>query len=97
MKNSFRVSDRATADLDEIWLYIALDDPEAADKFVATFTSQFSRLASMPLLRRSREELLPGLRSLPLGRYVIFYRTTERGIEITRVLHGARDFPPLFE
>ena len=29
--------------------------------------------------------------------YVIFYRPLENGIEVTRVLHGARDFPPLFE
>jgi toxin ParE1/3/4 len=42
------------------------------------------------MLGRSREELVPGLRSLPFGRYVM-------GIVIVRVLHGARDLGPLFE
>jgi toxin ParE1/3/4 len=32
-----------------------------------------------------------------VGNYVIFYRPMEIGVEIARVLHGARDFPPLFE
>ena len=51
----------------------------------------------MPQLGRKREELLPHLRSFPLGNYVIFYRLMENEIEIVRILHGARDFPPLFE
>lgn len=45
---------------------------------------------------RSREELAPGLRSFPVARYVVFYRTGHRGIEIARVLHGARDLDLLF-
>jgi toxin ParE1/3/4 len=40
----------------------------------------------MPDLGRKREELSPRLRSLPFGRYVIFYRPMENGIEIARVL-----------
>jgi len=97
MKNSFWVSDRAAADLDQIWLYIAQDNPEAADKFMGALTSQFPKLASMPQMGRLREELSPGLRSLPVGRYIVFYRRNDDGIEIVRVLHGARNFPPLFE
>jgi toxin ParE1/3/4 len=31
------------------------------------------------------------LRSFPVGNYVIFYREVSEGIEIIRVLHGARD------
>jgi len=97
MKNSFWVSDRATADLDEIWLYIAQNNPDAADKFIGELTSRFPKLASMPKMARLREELSPGLRSLPVGRYIVFYRQNEDGVEIIRVLHGARNFPPLFE
>ena len=97
MKNSYRVSSRATVDLDEIWLYIAQDNPEAADEFIGAFFSRFSNLAAMPKIGRAREELALSLRSFPVGRYVVFYRETEGGIEIVRVLHGARNFPPLFE
>lgn len=95
--NQYRVSDAARSDLDEIWFYIAQDDPTAADKFIRAVVSRFSKLAAMPQLGRQRKELSPRLRSFPVGRYVIFYRPMENGVEIARVLHGARDFPPLFE
>jgi toxin ParE1/3/4 len=40
---------------------------------------------------RSRPELATGLRSFPVGRYVIFYVPLSKGVEIVRVFHGARD------
>jgi len=95
--NQYRVSDAARADLEEIWFYIAQDNPDAADKLIRALVSRFVTLASMPLMGRQREELSSNLRSFPVGRYVIFYRPMENGVEIARVLHGARDFPPLFE
>ena len=92
-----RVSASAGADLDEIWFYIAQDDVGAADKLIQGVVSRFPRLATMPEPGRRREELSPGLRSFPVGRYIIFYRPMENGVEIARMLHGARDLPPLFE
>ncbi|MGD0260662.1 MAG: type II toxin-antitoxin system RelE/ParE family toxin [Verrucomicrobiota bacterium] len=95
--SQYRVSDAARADLEEIWLFIAQDNPEAADRFVRNLVSRFPTLASMPQMGRLREELAARLRSFPVRNYVIFYRPMGAGIEIVRVLHGARDFPPLFE
>ena len=92
-----RVSPAAGAVLDQIWFYIAQDNVDAADKFIHAVVSRFPRLATMPELGRRREELSPGLRSFPVGHYIIFYRPMENGVEIARVLHGARDLPPLFE
>ena len=95
--NPFRLSPAARSDLDEIWFYIAQDNPDAADKFIRAPVSRFPKLAAMPELGRRRKELASRLRSFPVGRYIIFYRPLENGIEIVRVLHGARDLPPLFE
>jgi toxin ParE1/3/4 len=95
--NRYRVSDEARSDLEDIWSYIARDNPEAADKFIFSIVSRFRRLASMPNMGRQREELAPRLRSFPVGRYVIFYRPSYNGVEIVRILHGARDLPPLFD
>jgi toxin ParE1/3/4 len=95
--NQYRVSDTARSDLDDIWFYIAQDNPKAADKFIRTIVSRFPKLAATPGWGRRREELAPGLRSVPVGRYLIFYRPLENGVEIARVLHGARDLPPLFD
>lgn len=95
--NHYRVSPEAREDLDEIWLYIAQDNPDAADKYIRVVVARFPMLASMPLMGRERAELSPRLRSFVVGLHVIFYRPFENGVEIARVLDGARDLPPLFE
>ena len=95
--SEYRVSDAARSDLDEIWLYIAQDNPDAAERFVRSLVSRFPMLAGMPKMGRPREELAPRLHSFALGNYVIFYRPMDNGIEVVRVLHGTRDLPPLFE
>jgi toxin ParE1/3/4 len=51
----------------------------------------------MPAMGRNRQELAPSLRSFPVGKYVIYYRSIEEGIQIIRVLHGARDIDEVFE
>jgi len=95
--NQFRVSPEARADLDEIWCYIAHDNPGAADKYISAIVSRFPTLASMPLMGRERPELTTGLRSFVVGHHVIFYRLFADGIEVVRVLDGVRELPPLFE
>ena len=44
----------------------------------------------------NREELVPGLRSLSVGGYLIFYLPIEDGIDVVRVLHGMREIDTLF-
>jgi toxin ParE1/3/4 len=95
--NQYRVSTEARSDLDEIWLYIALDNPDAADKYIRVIVSRFSTLASMPQMGRERSELSPGLRSFVVGHHVIFYRLFDGGVEVARVLDGVRDLPPILE
>jgi len=95
--SQYRVSDAARLDLEEIWLFIARDDPRAADRYLRYIVSKFTVLASMPYMGRQRDQLTPGLRSFPVRNYLIFYRPRDNGIEVVRVLHGARDLPPLFQ
>ncbi|MGA9543600.1 MAG: type II toxin-antitoxin system RelE/ParE family toxin [Candidatus Sulfotelmatobacter sp.] len=82
---------RAFVDLADIWAFIAKDSVKHADRFAALIDSQFGSLARRPHMGRSRPELATDLRSFPVGRYVIFYVPTPKGVEIVRVLHGARD------
>lgn len=83
--NQYRVSDTARLDLNDIWFYIAQDNPKAADRFIRAIVSRFPKLAAIPGRGRPREELTPGLRSTSVGRYIIFYRSLENGVEIVRV------------
>jgi len=86
----------AEADLDEIWLYIAQDDPNAADRFMDRIEERCHLLAENPRIGRSRPGLASGLRSFPVGNYLIFYVPIENGIEIVRVVSGSRDIEALF-
>jgi toxin ParE1/3/4 len=92
----FRLTSQAQLDLDEIWLFIAEDNIEAADKFHDLLLSKLITLAEQPLIGRLRDELRPNVRGFPVGSYVIFYRDTPEHIEIIRVLHGARDIENTF-
>jgi len=86
----------AETDIVEIWDYIADDSHAAADRWVDRVDEQFSLLATQAMIGRSRDELAPGIRSFPVGRYVIFYVPLDDGIDVVRVLHSARDVEAFF-
>ena len=97
MKNVI-LSPAARSDLVSIWEYIARDNPDAATRLLKAIREQCAALAYAPRMGRIREkELGEGIRSFPLGNYVIFYWLVADGVEVLRVLHAARDIPPLFE
>jgi toxin ParE1/3/4 len=82
---------RAKADISEIWEFIADDSEDLADAFIDLIDLKFQLLAQKSGLERRREELAEGLRSFPVGHYVIFDLPIPAGVQIVRVLHGARD------
>lgn len=86
----------ANQDLLEIWVYLAENSLETADRFLEELGEKSQALAEFPGMGRARPELAPGLRSFPVGRYVLFYLPAAEGIEVVRVLHGARDIQPPF-
>lgn len=90
------ISPRAKADLVDIWDYIAEDDEGSADAFIARIDEKMRVLAGHPDMGRLREDVAAGLRSFPVGRYVVFYRAGPDGAEVIRVLHGARDLDAFF-
>ncbi|HEV2178434.1 MAG TPA: type II toxin-antitoxin system RelE/ParE family toxin [Terriglobia bacterium] len=53
-----RVAQRAEADLDDIWLYVAKESSsiEIANRLIDTITDRFFTLARFPYMGRSREE-----------------------------------------
>lgn len=90
------ISEKAIEDLADIWSYIALDNHVAADRFTSELYESCKNLSLMPEMGRSREELLPGLRSLPHKGYIIFYRIGRNRLEIVRVLNGCMDIDSMF-
>jgi toxin ParE1/3/4 len=86
----------ASNDIADIWDYIAEDSAHQADTWVSRLDKTLHLLASQPLMGRLRNELSAGLRSQPLGRYVVFYLPLDDGIDVVRVLHSARDIDAAF-
>jgi toxin ParE1/3/4 len=95
---------QAKEDTNDIWRYIAQDNPEAADAFLDAIEEASELLSAIPAiggLRYFYHPELRGLRILPLQKfekYLLFYclREEENVIEIVRIIHGARDIPSLF-
>jgi toxin ParE1/3/4 len=83
-------------DYDEIWSYVAVRNLEAADRLVLQFDATLSVIASTPKMGRDAGELATNLRCFPVGSYLIFYRPIQDGIQLIRILHGARDITPEF-
>ena len=70
---------------------IADDSFVEADRWVDRLDEKLSLWATQPLIGRPRDELAFGLRSMPFGRYVVFFMPTPDGIDVVRVLHSSRD------
>jgi toxin ParE1/3/4 len=86
---------RAEDDLIEIWLYIAEDNPQAADTLLSKIDNACEHLAQNPGMGPARPDLAPDFRYSVIGNYLILYREAAEGIEIVRVVHGARHLPDL--
>ena len=93
---TYRLTRHARGDLLEIWQRIAEDDEPAADRFIDLLIHYFQLLGENPRAGRRRDELRPSYRSFPTGEYLIFYRITEPGVCVMRVVHGRRDLEALF-
>lgn len=90
---------QALTDIKEIVHYLADEKMalEAALSFYDELETKSQQYARQPEMGTLREDLLPELRCFSVKRwYLVFYRETNQGIEILRVLHGARDFKKVF-
>jgi toxin ParE1/3/4 len=91
-------SQQAAWDVLEIAEYLARQSSlAAANRFVNAAQRTMERLARMPGIGNRWEDDDPELanvRVCPISRYrkyLVFYRPIEGGIEVLRILHGARD------
>jgi toxin ParE1/3/4 len=94
-----RRTPQADSDLDDIWYYIATKSGslDTADRLVDSITDRFYLLATHPNIGRARDQdLRPGLRSFPVGSYIIIYRIEDEDVVILRVLRGSRNIEALF-
>ena len=89
--SEYRLAFQAERDLDEIADYLADRNPTAAVRLLENLLEKFLLLSQNPLLGELRSDLPKKPRCFSAGKYVIFYQSTRHGIEVARVVHGARD------
>jgi plasmid stabilization system protein ParE len=89
--SGYVVTPEAAADLLRIWLYIADDSEESADRVQAEFYEMFDSLSRMPgqghrRLDYTKAEVL----FFPVYSYLIVYRPGTDPLQILAIVHGAR-------
>jgi len=88
----YRVSKDALRDLDSIFVYWAeRAGVEVADRLVDAIVDRFWLLGEHVEAGVAREDIAPGVRCFPAGKYLIYYRKIRRGVAILHVFHGRQD------
>jgi toxin ParE1/3/4 len=89
----------AIADLRRIYLWTAeRADRDVALRFVQRLEGAAAKLTDYPRRGRPRDEVRPGLRSIPFERAVtIFYDVVGDNVEVVRVIHARRDVTAAFD
>jgi toxin ParE1/3/4 len=92
-----RVAPEARSDLDGIWYNVVKESSNvaAADRVIDAITDRFFLLGQYPRAGRNRDDLGYGLRSYPVGEYLIIYVVDDSDALILHVFHGRRDIPNL--
>ena len=84
-------SQEAKTELFQAASFIADDNPTAAKQWRNQIYEACHLLAESPRIGRERSEPAKDLRSIPVGRFIIFYKPHETGVYIVHVLRGAMD------
>jgi toxin ParE1/3/4 len=90
MANIWRTT-QAELDLLEIWTYAARTSLASADKLIRAIDQKLQFLSENPTAGDKLDHIRAGLKAYPDGKHVVYYLATDDGIQIYRVLHGARD------
>ena len=88
-----RWSTPAATDLERIYQRIERDNPSAAREVVKTIYDGCAGLKDFP--HRGRPGRMKGRRELvfPSLPYIAVYQVKEHAVEISRIYHGAQDWP----
>lgn len=96
------ITPKASQDLDEIYNFIARNNPDLALKFFDAARQTFNQLAKNPGIGTVYKVSKPELRGLrkwrvkKFDKYIIFYRYCNDLVEIVRILYAGRDISVIF-
>ncbi|MCJ2058764.1 type II toxin-antitoxin system RelE/ParE family toxin [Methylobacterium sp. J-048] len=84
------------ADIFRVVLHASRDN-DVAEGFIRRIIARCRRIGDAPHGGRPRDDLEPGLRTVPFERSaIIAYRVEANWVRITNVFYGGRDFEALY-
>jgi len=86
-----RLAPSARADMSEIFDYIVRDKPSAAVRWIDAIEEKCDLTATRPNFGELHPEYGVAIRCSSVGRYVIFFRPIDGGIEVVRAIASERD------
>ena len=87
----------ALRDLERIVHRIAIEDPSAARRFRERILIRVGLLRILPESANPRPEFGVGVRTIPIGRYIVFVRVEVPKATVLRIIHAARDLPRIMK
>ena len=92
----YELAREALDDLDELWLYVAEDSVDAANRIAAAILDACDLLVDHPHIGHTRTDLTdrPVL-FWASGKYLIVYRPETKPLRVVAVLHASRDVATL--
>lgn len=90
----YRLTPAAERDLEAIWAYtVRAWGIEQAGRYIETLTAAFTALAASPKTAPACDHIRPGYRRWCVERHMIYFRVSDYGIAVVRVLHERMDAP----
>jgi toxin ParE1/3/4 len=89
--------EQASDDLARLVHFIENYNPLAAERLAGRIFDRAESLKTFPRRARARPDLGAGLRSVPIGSYLLVHSVTNEDVIIERVLHSARDLKIIFD
>jgi toxin ParE1/3/4 len=87
-----RLSPKARADLDTIWIYAAAQWNEAqAEAYLSSLDHAMQLLCFNPMMGMDMSHVRKGYRKFPAGSHMLFYQLNADTIDIIRILHKSMD------
>lgn len=87
------LSPRAQKDLDDIWEYTVEHwNIRQAEIYLRQIQRAIETVAAEPKIARVCDDIRSGYWKYPVGSHVLFFRITDKGINVVRILHSRMDF-----
>jgi toxin ParE1/3/4 len=89
--DGYRLYPRARADLEEIWFYtFETWSADQADDYISEFVRAFEGLA-LGHIKGKPVDIRGGYFKYMVGSHLIFYKASDKSIDIVRILHQRMD------